>query len=480
MRAGGASALAAVDEAAAALGLHPGMTLATARAIRPDLAMHEADPAADRALLCALADRAERWTPLVGLDGDDALLLDITGAAHLFGGERNVIEDALSRFGRLGFSVRAAVAGTAAAARAVAECGGGGIVPPGGEAEAVAGLPVAALRLDAATQGGLLHLGLKTVGDLASRPRAPLAARFGRVPLDRLDLLRGLARAPISPRRTPPACIAERRFAEPIGRQEDVRRTILVLAADLARILERRGEGARALELVFFRADGAMRSVTVEAGRPLREPAGVLRLFGERLDALADPLDPGFGFDVIRLSALALEALSETAVRLDRGPDFEAELSALIDRLAARFGTRRVLRPAARDTHLPERAALFLPAQQGNAALAADWTIFAPEADAAPPRPVRLMDPPERIDVLAEVPDGPPVRFRLRRVLHAVVKAEGPERIAPEWWRAPEGTPTRDYFRVEDAEGRRFWLFRDGLYGRETDRPHWYLHGVFA
>ncbi len=456
------------------------MTLATARAIRPDLAVAEADPDADRAFIAALADRAERWTPFVGFDGEDGLLLDVTGAAHLFGGERNVIEDAAARFGRLGLVVRAAIAGTGAAARAVAECGRGGVVPPGGEGEAVASLPVVALRLDPATHGALSHLGFKTIGALAARPRAPLAARFGRALLDRLDLLRGLAEAPISPRRSLPECIAERRFAEPIGHAEDVRRTILVLAADLGRILERRGEGARALELLFFRADGAVRGVSVETGRPLRDPAVVLRLFRERLDALADPLDPGFGFDVIRLSARATQPYDAETARLDGREDFEGELVALLDRLAARFGTRRVLRPSLHDTHVPERAAPFIPARRGNAALAADWSTFLPEPEEAPARPIRLMEPPEPVEVLAEVPDGPPIRFRLRRVLHAVVKSEGPERIAPEWWRAPEGTPTRDYFRVEDAEGRRFWLFRDGLYGRETERPRWYLHGVFA
>ena len=479
-RQGSGVVLVAGDEQAHALGLMPGMTLATARALHPHVHVHEADPDADRALLHALADAAERYTPLVGVVGEDTLILDITGAAHLYGGEEGLLNDARQRIAARGFHIRTAIAGSPVTARAVALYGAGGIIAPSHDAEAVQSLPIAALGLDAARRASLERLGLKRIGDCASRPRAPLAERFGKDFIDKLDALTGRVETPISPRRSLPACIAERRFAEPIGHEEDVRRSLLTLAADLKRILEKRGEGARALELAFFRADGATRIISVETGRPLRDPQTLLRLFREKLDGLADPLDPGFGFDAIRLSARRVENFAETMTSLDANEDFEAEIAALVDRLAARFGARRVQRLAAADTHSPERASRLVPAQSVGA-LALDFSAFAPiEEEATPTRPIRLIEPAERIDVLAEVPDGPPIRFRWRRVLHAVIRADGPERIAPEWWRTPEGTATRDYYRVEDENGRRFWLYRDGLYDRETSTPRWFLHGLFA
>ncbi len=484
--------LVAVDAAAARIGLTPGLPLATARAMAPALAVVEADPAADAALIDAVAGWAERYTPFVGMDPPDALLLDIGGSAHLFGGEAAMLRDLVARCARAGLCARAAIAGTKAAALALARFAPGAeqgvIVPPDGEAAAVSPLPVTALGIEPGIAAALTRLGLKSVGDLACRARGPLAARFGVGLIDRLDRALGRAEEPIAPRRPLPACIAERRFAEPIGHEDDVHRSILALAGDLAGILERRGEGARRLELVFFRADGAVRRLPVAAGRPLRDPATVLRLYREALDSLADPVDPCFGFDVIRLSALAVERLDAAQTGLDQAENEEEALADLADRLSARFGRRRVLGLAPQDTHIPERAAVALPAQESLRAsaraardAAAGWAEWAIEGE-PPSRPIRLVDPPERIEAVAEVPDGPPVRFRWRRVVHAVHRAEGPERIAPEWWRAGDGEapPTRDYFRVEDEAGRRFWLFREGLWSRETTAPRWFLHGLFA
>jgi protein ImuB len=284
---------------------------------------------------------------------------------------------------------------------------------------------------------------------------------------------------PLSPRRPLPACTADRRFAEPIGHEDDVRRSIAALATDLARVLERRGEGARRLELSFFRADGQVRRIAAETGRPLRDPSAMLRLFRERLDGLADPLDPGFGFDVLRLSAGPVERLDPSQTGLDAGAGDEDALADLVDRLCARFGPSRVHRLLAQDSHDPQRASLAMPAQAVRGATALDWSVWSAPAE-PPTRPLRLLDRPERIEAVAEIPDGPPIRFRWRRMLHDVRRAEGPERIAPEWWRAPDGALTRDYFRVEDEQGRRFWIFREGLWGRETATPLWFMHGLFA
>lgn len=476
----GSHVVASLDEAASRAGVSAGMTLSTARAIHPGLAVMEADPAADARTLETLADWAERYTPFVGLDGADGLLLEVTGSAHLFGGEAAMLGDMLRRLRRAGYAAAGAIAGAVGTARALARHGDRSVViQTGGEAEAVAALPIEALALSPDAVTALHRLGLKRIADLADRPRGPLAARFGADLLSRVDRVRGLAEEPVSPRRSLPSCTAERRFAEPIGHEEDVRRSILSLAADLCAVLERRGEGARRLELVFFRADGAVRRIVVATGRPLRDPAGMARLFREKLDALADPVDPGFGFDVMRLAALMTERQDAAQTGLDRRAEDAEALAELADKLAARFGARRVQRFIPQDTHWPERASLAVPAQRSGLALAEDWSPVL-EPDEPPTRPLRLLARPETIEVLAEIPDGPPIRFRWRRVLHVVRKAEGPERLAPEWWRSAADALTRDYFRVEDEVGRRFWVYREGLWGRETTAPRWFLHGLFG
>ncbi|MFG1302229.1 DNA polymerase Y family protein [Xanthobacter sp. V3C-3] len=471
----GALRLAAVSPRARTVGLAPGLTLADARARVPDLAVVDHDPMADAALLEQVADDCDRWTPLVGLDGPDGLVLDITGCAHLFGGEAMMRTRLVEHLRRHGLALHAVVAGTPEAARALARCGRGGVVPPGREAEHVAPLPISALEPPQQALVGLSRAGLRTIGDLAARPGTPLAARFGEALLTRLRRTLGQEDMPIVPRRTLPACIAERRFAEPIGRIEDVEGTVGMLLEDLAVMLEARGAGGRAFEASFFRVDGAVRRILVETARPSRDPKSLGRLFREKLDALADPLDPGFGFDLVRLAVLHTEARSPEQVSLDGRAQEEEEVAALVDRLTARLGRDRVLRFMMRDTHDPDRAASLVPA-------AGPVPPAGPQpADLAdlPPRPLTMFDPPQPIEAVAEVPDGPPLRFRWRRVLHEVVHAEGPERIAAEWWRQGQAAPTRDYYRVENRQGRRFWLFRVGLYDREPAPPRWFLHGLF-
>lgn len=476
----GALRLAALDRAAHRAGLAPGLTLADARARLPGLAVLDHDPAADAAFLEEVAEDCDRWTPLVALDAPegapDGLILDITGCAHLFGGEAALRARLLAHLERHGLGALAVIAGTPDAARALARSGRGGVVPPGGEAAAVAGLPVARLGVSAETVTGLSRAGLKTIGDLAARPATPLAARFGMELLVRLDRTLGREDVRLVPRRPLPACIAERRFAEPIARTADIEATLALLVDDLALMLEARGEGGRAFEACFFRTDGAVRRLRVETARPLRDGVALARLWRERLEALADPLDPGFGFDLVRLGVMRSEPLTPAQVSLDGRAVEEEEVAALVDRLAVRLGRERVLRFLQRDTHDPDRASALVPAGGGPAPAP-------PLPPATLARPLTLFDPPQPVEALAEVPDGPPLRFRWRRVVHEVACAEGPERLAPEWWRRPEETPTRDYYRVENREGRRFWLFRAGLYGREAqgeaDPPRWFLHGLF-
>jgi protein ImuB len=470
--------LSALDRKAVSLGLRPGMPLADARAMLPALDVESADEIADRTLLENIADWCEHFTPLVGLNPPHGLLLDITGASHLFGGEEALLARIRTSLSKQDFAVQGAIAGSVIAAHALACYRNGAIVPPGKEANAVAPLPVEALDLDAAMTHAFRHAGLKTIGQVAARKRSELTVRFGAAMVFALDQALGRAEKPISPRAALPDYSAERIFAEPVTAEDAILETLRTLAASLGGLLAERGEGARRMEAVFFRADGAVRRLAVETGSSTRDPAIITRLFRERLDALADPLDPGFGFDLIRLSADRAERCEAETSPFDARVNEEKEIAFLIDRLAARFGSQRILSFRPNDTHIPEAASVALPAQNAeNSTL--PWKAIRGRGE-SPRRPLRLFARPELIIAIAAVPDGPPLRFRWRRALHEVTFAEGPERIAMEWWRQQTPQPTRDYYRVEDSKGRRFWLYRDGLYVRETDSPRWFLHGLFA
>ncbi|NEU99713.1 DNA polymerase Y family protein [Bradyrhizobium sp. UFLA 03-164] len=479
--------LHSIDEAAVRAGLSIGLPLANARAICPELTVYDADPAADLKTLNDIADWCDRFTPLVALDPPYGLFLDITGCAHLFGGERALLQIVTHALSRRGFAVSAAIAGTSIAARTLTRYTSGQIVADGAEATAVGPLPVSALGADAAVTIGLRRAGLKTIGDVAARAPHEISARFGADFTTLLGHALGRGDAPISPRKPLPDYIVEKRFPEPIATDTVIALTLSSLAKMLVAAMDRQGKGARQLEASFFRTDGAVRAIMVETGRPVTRPEMIDRLFRERLDALNDPLDPGFGFDLIRLAAGRTEIVVRQQRDLDTTVHDNDEISALIDRIAARIGGERVVVHLPLESHIPERATLALPAQHHLAAAsAAAW----PERVTGEPplRPLRLFERPEPIKVpFASVPDGPPHQFTWRRALHAVVRVEGPERIAMEWWKQDGAALTRDYFRVEDAEGQRFWIFRDGLYESklrdEEGRPvpaNWYVHGLFA
>lgn len=473
----GAQRLAAVDAAAAAAALRPGLALADARAICRSLTVRPADPKAEAAALEAVAAWCLRFTPVVALDPPDGLALDVTGAAHLFGGEAALRSSLVHDLGARGFQARAAIADTAEAAWALARHGTVGVALPGPESllHLAHPLPLAALRLDEAKLGALAQAGLRTIGDLLDRPRAPVAARFGAALLHRLDALLGWTRSPFVPIAPVPPVLAERRFAQPIATLEAVEASLLTLCGHLHAQLERAQAGARRLELTLFRVDGTVKRLAVGTSRPNRDPAALARLFHEKLDSLGENgLDTGYGFDVIRLGAVVTEPLTADQVALEAAADraAEADLTLLVDRLGARLGATRVLRLRNADRHVPEEAAVAWPAQRQEA-----WPVrLAEPADLQ--RPLRLLEHPEPIETTAAVPDGPPVNFRWRRALHQLTAVEGPERIAAPWWTT--AAPTRDYFEAEDGSGRRYWLFREGLFGREVEQPRWFLHGLFG
>jgi protein ImuB len=506
----GALRLAAVNQAAAALGLKPGLALADARALIGNgahgLDVVPAEPAADAACLGQLAAWCGRYTPWAAIDGADGLWLDVTGCAHLVGSERRLIDDLATRLGRLGFVVRAAIADTPGAAWALARFGDGNpVVPPGGVRAALDPLSPVALRLPPAVVETLDRLGLRRIAELHALPRDGLAARFGDQVRRRLDQALGLASEPISPRRPVPPHRVHLAFAEPAGADEDVARIARHLLGELCARLAASELGARRLTLTLYRVEGTLLEATIGASRPTRDAKALARLFAPRLETL----DPGFGIEAATLEASVVEPLLPAQLALtpaaraaaDLADAAEApDLAPLVDRLANRLGADAVLRLELCESHAPERAMRRLrlvdhpfdpahrrlgePRHSGSAS----WTD-------APARPFRLLSCPEPIEVTAPVPDDPPLLFHWRRMVHRVARADGPERLSPEWWRiyrrarpAAPSSPdaacmtagTRDYYRIEDAGGRRFWVYRAGLFRPGDPPPRWFLHGVFG
>lgn len=476
--AGGRLLVAALDGVAEQAGLALGMTLADARAVAPESCAMPADPTADAALLDRLISWCGRYTPWVAAAGLDGIFLDASGCAHLFGtpasrGEPAMCGDLVRRLKGFGFAASAAMADTPGAAWAMAHYGADNcaIIAPGKTAAALAGLPVAALRLDAATAGTLARVGVARIAQLCAMPRAPLTARFGAGVGRRLDQASGALHEAISPRMPVTPFRAHLAFAEPIALADDIERGLDRLLKDLCRRLDRAGRGARRLALTLYRVDGEIIERQVGAARPARDPAHLARLFAGRLGGF----DPGFGVEAMTLAAQGTEMLTPVAgtalIPGDAAPaQFCAEdLAPLIDRLGNRIGFEKLVRLGAHPSHLPERAVRARPAL----AEAMDF-VWPP----TPRRPLRLLAPPERIEAIPPGDTGgPPARFRWRRADHRIHTAEGPERIAPEWWlRAGK---TRDYWRVEDTQGGCFWIYRHGVAHR--DRPsQWYLHGLFG
>ncbi len=487
-RQGNTQRIAALDERAEALRLKRGMGIADARAMHPSIDVVEADPEADRRLLEGLADWCDRYTPLVALDGVDGLFLDVTGCTHLFGGERSMLDDILSRFFHQGFDVRAGLAATPGAAWAAARFSGSRIVASGEEEALLAPLPLSALRIEPEIRASLESVGLRTAGAVMAAPRAPLARRFGASLLLRLDQALGRLDEAVSPRLPVAPLSVERHLCEPIMLTDEIERLVRVLAVTLKADLERRGEGARTLALLLFRVDGIVSRIAVGTSRPLREPLLIQRLFHERLAALEQDIDAGYGFDLVRLSVLSAASFDMQQSDLTGEADDDgADIALFADRIRARLGDGAVLRPVAVESHLPERAVATLPfsetPQRTNPPKKPDRKDIPPMTVFRPERPIRLFRSPEPIEVPAtEMPEGPPMNFRWRRALYRVARAEGPERIAPEWWReqGQEEAPTRDYFRIEDSDGRRYWLYRQGLYNASQVPPRWFMHGVFA
>lgn len=460
-----------VNQTAQSRGITVGSRVVDAQAIHPDLHIEAADLDGDQALMQRLVHWARRWCPWTAQDGRDGLLLDVTGVAHLFDGEAALLRDIVQRFAMQSLTAKVALAPTRGTAQALARYSTGRPICTAKDmAVLLAPLPVAALRLDEATNQLLKRLGLKTIGALADVPRIALMRRFANMAADRNPLIlldRAMGHSP-DPLNAPPdhlRFIARARLPEPVI---DPMPYLKGLVDDLCVMLADAEQGARQLHMTIYRIDSECRTVSLSLSKASRDPAHILRLFNGKLDNI----DPGFGFDLLTLEASRVEPVPLVQDRLDGTRDAQADVAGLLDRLTARLGRDKVTWSQWTETHKPERVEQHIPALQGAPSIA---PVLLRE------RPLRILKPAEEVRVIYAVPEGPPAQFHWRRVLYKTVRHAGPERIAPEWWMDRPGTRLRDYYKVEVQDGRRFWLYREGvIHDGRGDDPRWFLHGFFA
>jgi len=461
----------ALDAAARAGGLHLGMPASKAQLLMPGLTTVELEPAEDNAALERLALWALRYAPLVASDPPDGLVINTTGAEHLHGGEHLMLEQLVARLNESGIAARAAIAGSWGAAHACARhlARPTYVAPPGKDVAIVRDLPITALRLSPPIVDGLHTLGFERVADLEDTPHAPLTQRFGPELVRRLNQAMGRASEVFEPVRSPELVEVRRPFGEPIGAPETISRYIAKLVDQLCADLEVRGLGARRLDLLFHRVDNRLEVIRVGTAAPVRDPRRLTRLLTDRLETV----DPGFGIELMVLTATLAEPLQDRQVLSSLVEPPEPDISDLIDVISNRLGNDRLYRFAPVESDVPERSVQRVApsAPDTGATWPGEW-----------PRPSRLLAPPEQIETMALLPDNPPVWFTWRGVRRRISRADGPERIFGEWWsRDAEMDAVRDYFQVEDEGGERFWIYRAGD-GEDpaTGSHRWFLHGIFA
>jgi protein ImuB len=462
----------AANTAAQGAGLRVGMPAAKAQALAQGLMIQDADPTGDAEALERLALwMLQRFAPIVAADPPDGIVIDSTGADHLRGGEAALLKTLVEKLAAVGLRARAAIADTWGAAHALARFGArsGFVSEPGNAAADIMLLPIAALRLAPDLADGLRVLGFDGVGDLLAKPRAPLTLRFGPELVRRLDQAVGRVAEPIEPIRFEEMIEVRRAFPEPIGAAETIARYIGKLAGQLCDALEKKGLGARRLDLICYRVDTRAQAVRVGTGLPLRDVKRMTRLLSDKIETI----DPGFGIEVMTLRATVAEPMAPKQAASILIGEPEPDISGLIDLLANQVGEQRLYRLAPVPSDVPERSVRHIPALAPETG--AEWPSHWP-------RPSRLLAHPELIDTVALLPDHPPVSFAWRGVRRRVKCADGPERVFGEWWkRDPELDAVRDYFRIEDDAGERYWVFRAGD-GEDplTGSQRWFLHGIFG
>tara|TARA_A100001011_G_scaffold84547_1_gene88423 strand:- start:5235 stop:6836 length:1602 start_codon:yes stop_codon:yes gene_type:complete len=494
----GIKRILAVSNAAKLKGIKTGYTLADAKALFPELLIEKADYINDLKTLETLVMAFQRYSPWTAIDlnetnllgslvGSGSIWIDITGCAHLYDGEHSLVKDLYNYCLKIGYQARIGLADTPGAAWAVARFNNvqSTIIPPQSQKEALAHYPIVALRLDPITTEKLHNLGLNQIGDIYNMPRAPLTSRFGLVLLQRLDQILGLENEPISPCRPKHQHIARISFPEPIGNKQDIKFALDKLLMELCKVLEKNNLGARLLKLSIFRVDNTHINIKAGTSQPSRDPEHLAFLFQEKLDTV----DAGFGIEVLILKAIEISksSINQFSIYRRTNQKSNTNIAKLIDRLSGRLGVQNVIRFYPVESHIPEQANKAVSAIN-NTKVSNSWTNTSKFLNNCHlKRPLELLSQPLPIDVIASIPDGPPIMFIWRRQKHKVINSEGPERIAPEWWRPrkflsnsmPFVPKERDYYKLEDHEGNRYWVYCNGNYSKQKITK-WYLHGFFS
>lgn len=462
----------AADDAARAAGLHVGMPVTKAQILVPGLLIQDHDARADEVALERLALWVlQRVAPIVAVDPPNGIAIDTTGTERLHGGEQAMLDGLVGRLAMTGIAARAAIADSLGAAHALARYAAQPTetAPPGHDNSVLASLPLAALRLPGPMAADLCVLGFASIGNLLAQPRAPLTRRFGAELGRRLDQATGVLAEPIEPVRSPDVIETRRAFAEPIGAAETIARYIGKLVVQLCAGLEAKDLGARRLDLLCYRVDNSNAAVRVGMAMPVRDAKRLTRLLCDKIETI----DPGFGIEVMTLTATVAEPVTRRQLASSLVEEAVPDISDLVDTLVNRVGERAVYRVIPQASDVPERsvARIAAMAPETGCSWPGHW-----------PRPARLLPRPEPIETLALLPDHPPVWFTWRGIRRRVKRADGPERVFGEWWdRDAELATVRDYFRVEDEAGERYWLYRAGD-GEDvaTGSQRWFLHGVFG
>ena len=462
----------AADNLALELGLRPGMAISKAQALISELTIKESDPSADLEALERLALWAlKRYSPMVCADPPDGLIIDVMGAAHLHGGEEAMLAGMIDALSDFGVKARGAIADTCGAAHALARFVATPITicPPTESSTAILRLPIYALRLPLTTVVDLRALGFDRIVDLTSQPRPPLILRFGHQLGLRLDQALGSVSEPIDPVRLEDMIEIRRVFAEPIGAPETIAKYIGKLVVLLCERLERNGVGVKRMDLLCHRTDNVIEAVRIGLAKPVRDVKRLTRLLCDKIETI----DPGWGIEVMRIAATETESLIPKQMTSLLLEETQADVTDLLDTLSNRIGSDRLYRFAPVASDVPERSVKRVPASAPD--VGGGWPKRWP-------RPTRLLSPPESIETMALMPDYPPVSFSWRGKRRRVQAADGPERIFGEWWkRDAELTTVRDYFRIEDETGERYWIYRAGD-GEDmgTGSQRWFMHGIFA
>ena len=448
-------------------GVDTGMVVADARAIIPSLEVLDHKPGIASKLLKAIGEWCIRYSPVVAIDLPDGLLLDVSGCAHLWGGEESYINDISTRLQSLGYSVRVSISDTIGASWGIARFGRDSlIIDPGKQTSAILSLPPASLRLETDNIERLHKLGLREVGDFIGMPRSALNRRFGRSFIQKLDKALGNEQETLDPIHPLESWQERLPCLEPIVTATGIEIALNQLLDTLCTRLKNGSKGLRIALFKGYRVDGKIEQVEIATNRPSYNVRHLFKLFELRLSAI----EPALGIDLFMLEAKKVENVSPMQEKLwekSSGLD-NIGLSELLDRLSGKLGADHIHRYVPDEHYWPERC--VKPAVSLHEALTTGW-----KADR--PRPILLLRTPELIDVTAPIPDYPPMLFRYKGKLHKIIKADGPERIEAEWW-LHQGQH-RDYYCVEDEEGCRYWLFRLGHYDEEKTYQ-WFIHGYFA